>query len=62
MECINKEILIIKKGIEEHEEKYFSYFRVCSYKKNVDSLVKYVKLLDGRFDLLIKTINLFFIY
>lgn len=54
LKLIEKEIEIIKHGIEEHEEKYFNYFRVCEYKKNVDNLVKYVKILDGRFDLLIK--------
>ena len=51
---IELEIEIIKKGIENHEEKYFKYFRVCEYKKNVDNLIKFVKILDGRFDLLIK--------
>jgi peptidoglycan hydrolase CwlO-like protein len=51
---IEREIETIKIEIQDHEEKYFSSLRVCYYKKNVDNLVKYVKILDGRFDLLIK--------
>ena len=57
LKIIENEIAIIKTGIEEHEEKYFKYFRVCEYKKNVDNLVKFVKILDSRFDLLIKIMN-----
>ena len=57
LKLIEKEIEIIKTGIEEHEEKYLKYFRVCEYKKNVDNLVKYVKILDSLFDLLIKIMN-----
>jgi peptidoglycan hydrolase CwlO-like protein len=54
---IEHEIETIKNGIKYHEEKYLNYFRMCEYKKNVDNLVKYVKILDGRFDLLIKIMN-----
>lgn len=57
LKIIENEIEIIKTGIEEHEEKYLKYFRVCEYKKNVDNLVKFVKILDSRFDLLIKIMN-----
>ena len=54
---IEEEIETIKKGIETHEAKYFKYFRYCDYKRNVDNLVKYVKILNSRFDLLIKVMN-----
>lgn len=57
LDLIEQEIEIIKKGIEEHEEKYFKYFRYCEYKRNVDNLVKFVKILNSRFDLLIKVMS-----
>ena len=59
---IQNELAIINKTIETHSEKYFYYFRKHDYYEQLDNIVNYKKILDERFDILLKlitTLNIF---
>tara|TARA_Y100000591_G_C21775457_1_gene668032 strand:- start:597 stop:1055 length:459 start_codon:yes stop_codon:yes gene_type:complete len=59
---IQNELAIINKIIEDHTEKYFYYFRKHDYYVQLDNIVNYKKILDERFDILLKlitTLNIF---
>ena len=57
LEKINLEIENIKKEIETHKQKYFYYLRSPNYKDTLEKLKLHIKILDDRFNLLIKLIN-----
>ena len=59
---IQNELAIINKIIEDHTQKYFYYFRKHDYYVQLDNIVLYKKILDERFDILLKlisTLNIF---
>ena len=59
---IQNELAIINKIIEDHTQKYFYYFRKHDYYVQLDNIVNYKKILDERFDILLKlitTLNIF---
>ena len=57
LEIIENEIKIIKKKIEEHRELWLHRFRTPEYKKLLIELERHIKILDQRFELLIKIKN-----
>ena len=57
LEKIKLEMENIRKEIEEHKQKYFYYLRTPSYKDIIKKLILHIKILDERFNLLIKLIN-----
>mgnify|MGYP005645602901 CR=1 FL=1 len=54
---IENEIDEIKKQIKTHQELWFHRFRTPSYKNLLDNLLIHIKVLDDRFNLLIKIKN-----
>ncbi len=54
---IENEIEEIKKQIKQHQELWFHKFRTPSYKSLLDNLLIHIKVLDERFNLLIKIKN-----
>lgn len=56
---INNELTLINKIIEEHTLKYFYYFRKFDYYKQLNNIVDYKKIMDERFDILLKLISTF---
>ena len=56
---INNELTLINKIIEEHTLKYFYYFRKFDYYKQLTNIVDYKKIMDERFDILLKLISTF---
>ena len=54
---IHDELAHINNIIEEHELKYFSYWRTPTYQIELDNIIKYKKILDDRFKTLLKIIN-----
>ena len=59
---IQNELALINKIIEDHSQKYFYYFRKHDYYIQLDNIVIYKKILDDRFDILLKlisTLNIF---
>ena len=56
---INNELELINKIIEEHTNKYFYYFRGYDYYSQLDNIKIYKKVLDERFDTLLKLITTF---
>ena len=57
LEKIKLEMENIRKEIEAHKQKYFYYLRTPSYKDTIKKLALHIKILDERFNLLIKLIN-----
>lgn len=57
LEIIENEIKTIKKKIEEHRNLWLHRFRTPEYKKFLIELERHIKILDQRFDLLIKIKN-----
>ena len=51
---IENEIEEIKKQIKEHQELWFHRFRTPCYKSLLDNLLVHIRILDERFNLLIK--------
>lgn len=56
---IHKELVEINKIIEYHETKYLSSWRSLGCDENIERLIIYKKILDERFELFIRTLNLF---
>ena len=59
---IQNELSQINKVIETHQEKYFNYFRKYDYYSQLNNLINYKKILDERFETLLKiisTLNIF---
>lgn len=56
---INNELALINKIIEEHNCKYFYYFRKYDYYNQLKNITSYKKILDERFDILLKLITTF---
>jgi hypothetical protein len=59
---INNELGLINNIIENHSQKHFYYFRKHDYYTQLDNIVTYKKILDDRFDILLKlitTLNIF---
>ena len=59
---IQNELELINNIIETHSEKYFYYFRKHDYYIQLENIVNYKKILDERFDILLKlitTLNIF---
>lgn len=59
---IQNELALINKIIDDHTLKYFYYFRKHDYYIQLDNIVIYKKILDDRFDILLKlisTLNIF---
>jgi len=54
---IHDELAKINGIIEEHELKYFSYWRTPAYQIELDNVIKYKEILDDRFETLLKIIN-----
>lgn len=54
---IENEIEEIKKQIVEHQQLWFHRFRTPCYKSLLDNLLVHIKVLDERFNLLIKIKN-----
>ena len=54
---IHDELAKINCIIEEHELKYFSYWRTPAYQIELDNVIKYKEILDDRFETLFKIIN-----
>ena len=58
LKIIEKEIENINIEIKQHQSKWFSRFRTSNCDSMIKNLIKHKKILDLRFDLLIKLINL----
>lgn len=58
LKLIETEIENINKEIIAHQSKWFSRFRTSQCDTMLKNLIKHKKILDSRFDLLIKLINL----
>ena len=58
---INNELTLINKIIEDHTLKYFYYFRKFDYYKELNNIISYKKIMDERFDILLKLISTFYI-
>ena len=58
---INNELTLINKIIEDHTLKYFYYFRKFDYYKELNNIINYKKIMDERFDILLKLISTFYI-
>ena len=56
---INNELALINKIIEDHNYKYFYYFRKYDYYNQLKNITSYKKILDERFDILLKLITTF---
>ena len=59
---IQNELELINNIIETHSEKYFYYFRKHDYYIQLENIVNYKKILDERFEILLKlitTLNIF---
>jgi hypothetical protein len=56
---IHFDLNAIKSGIEYHKTLWFNYFRTPSYYKIIEKIKDDKKLLDSRFDNLVKVISLF---
>ena len=54
---IQNELELINNIIETHSEKYFYYFRKHDYYIQLENIVNYKKILDERFDILLKLIT-----
>jgi hypothetical protein len=51
---IQKELELIKKGIEESKNYWFKFFRTAPYHQNLENLKRYKRILDSRLDLALK--------
>tara|TARA_Y100000389_G_C17296544_1_gene430772 strand:+ start:301 stop:732 length:432 start_codon:yes stop_codon:yes gene_type:complete len=51
---IQKELVLIKKGIEESKNYWFKFFRTAPYHQNLENLKRYKRILDSRLDLALK--------
>ena len=58
LKTIENEIKNINLEIEEHDKKWFSRFRVSNCNIMIENLVNHIKILDERFNLLIKLIKI----
>lgn len=56
---INNELALINKIIEDHTCKYFYYIRKYDYYTQLKNIVHFKKILDERFDTLLKLITTF---
>jgi len=59
---IQNELELINNIIETHPQKYFYYFRKHDYYIQLENIINYKKILDERFDMLLKlitTLNIF---
>tara|TARA_B110000967_G_C18406592_1_gene327162 strand:+ start:71 stop:529 length:459 start_codon:yes stop_codon:yes gene_type:complete len=59
---IQNELELINNIIETHSQKYFYYFRKHDYYIQLENIVNYKKILDERFNILLKlitTLNIF---
>lgn len=54
---LHDELGHINNIMEEHNLKYFSYWRTPVYQTELDNIVKYKLILDDRFETLLKLIN-----
>tara|TARA_B100001564_G_scaffold358441_1_gene377118 strand:- start:4770 stop:5228 length:459 start_codon:yes stop_codon:yes gene_type:complete len=54
---IQNELELINNIIETHSQKYFYYFRKHDYYVQLENIVNYKKILDERFDILLKLIT-----
>ena len=54
---IHDELAKINNIIEEHKTKYFYYWRTPYYNIELQNIIIYKKILDDRFDILLKIIN-----
>ena len=58
LKIIEVEISNINLEIEEHKQKWFNRIRRSNCREMINNLVNHVKILDDRFELLIKFINI----
>ena len=58
LKIIEVEISNINIEIEEHKKKWFNRIRTSNCRMMINNLVNHVKILDNRFELLIKFINI----
>ena len=58
LKIIEVEISNINLEIEDHKKKWFNRFRTSNCREMINNLVNHVKILDDRFELLIKFINI----
>ena len=58
LKIIETEISNINTEIIEHNKKWFSRIRSSNCSEMINNLVNHVKILDNRFELLIKFINI----
>ena len=58
LKIIEVEISNINIEIEEHKKKWFNRIRTSNCRTMINNLVNHVKILDNRFELLIKFINI----
>jgi hypothetical protein len=56
---IHSDLNDIKKGIEYHKTLWFNYIRIPEYYKIIEKVKEDKKILDSRFDNLVKVISLF---
>ncbi len=59
IQIIHNDLNEIKKGIEHHKTLWFNYFRTPGYYNIMEKVKSDKKLLDSRFDDLVKIISLF---
>ena len=55
---IENELENIKKEIEEHKKKWFYTLRTPKYRPLIQNLIKHLRILDNRFDTLLKLLHL----
>lgn len=58
LKIINQEIENINNEIIKHNEKWFSSFRFSNCQNMLEKLINHIKILDNRFELLIKLIKI----
>jgi hypothetical protein len=55
---IEREIDKIKVEIEEHNQRWFRVFITPKYKNSINNLIKLLKILDNRFDILLNLLKI----
>ena len=58
LKLIEKEIENINKEINDHKKKWFYNIRGSNCSNMINNLIKHIKILDERFELLLKLINI----
>lgn len=58
LECINKELNVIKEAIEYHNSKYLKNWRSFSWSGNTETIKKYNDILKNRYQMLLELLKI----